>query len=120
VAFTESQNCRGWKGPPEIIKSNSHAKQAAQVGIQAGLEYLQRRRIHNFPGQNPQPLQCSVTLTVKKFLCILVWNFLCSSLWLFPLVLSSLTAEKRLTMSLTPTLKILKNINQIPSEPSFL
>ena len=27
--------------------------------------------------------QCSVTLTVKKFLSMLVWNFLCSSLCLF-------------------------------------
>jgi len=54
--FTESQNCRGWKGPPEIIGSNPPAKagspeQAAQVGVQTGLEYLQRRRPHNLPGQ---------------------------------------------------------------------
>ena len=26
--ITESQNCRGWKGPQEIIKSNSPAKQS--------------------------------------------------------------------------------------------
>lgn len=32
--------------------------------------------------------QCSVNLTVKKFLCILVQNFLCLCLWPFPLVLS--------------------------------
>jgi len=64
--------------------------------------------------------QCSVTLTVKKFLCILMRNYLCSSLWPSPLVLFSQTAEKRLAMSLTPTLKIFINFNQIPSESSFL
>ena len=30
-------------------------QQAAQVGIQAGLEYLQKRRTHNLPGQ-PVPV----------------------------------------------------------------
>ena len=51
---TESQNGRGWKGPLEIIYSNPPAKagspqQAAQDLVQAGLEYLQRRRIHKPP-----------------------------------------------------------------------
>ena len=56
-------------------------------------------------GGSPSPgihsgslFQCSVTLTKKKFLCMLVWNFLCSSLWLFPLVLFPQTAEKRLAV----------------------
>ena len=44
--------------------------------------------------------QCSITLTEKKFLHILVRSFLCSSLWLFPLVLSPQTTEKRLPISL--------------------
>ena len=62
LTVTESQNCRGWKGPPEIIQSNPPAKassldQATPVGIQAGLECLQRRRIHNLPGQ-PVPVLC--------------------------------------------------------------
>lgn len=79
---TESQNCMGWKGPQEIIKSNPPAKanslqQVAQVGIQTGLEYLQRRRLNNQPGH---PVQCSVTFTMKKFFHMLVWNFLCSIL----------------------------------------
>lgn len=39
--ITESQNCRHWKGPLKIIKSNSPAKAAslqqdAQVGVQMG------------------------------------------------------------------------------------
>ena len=31
-SFTESQNCRGWKGPPEIIESNCPAKQVPYNG----------------------------------------------------------------------------------------
>ena len=54
--ITESQSYKSWKGPLEIIKSNPTAKagplqQAALIGVQAGLEYLQRR-IHNLPGQS--------------------------------------------------------------------
>jgi len=48
-------------------------QQAAQVGVQAGLEYLQRRRSHGLHGQ---PVPVLVTLTVKKLLHVLVWNFL--------------------------------------------
>ena len=51
-------------------------QQAAQVGVQTGLQYLQRKRIHCLPGQ-PVPVLCHPY--VKKFLHILVWNFLC--LW---------------------------------------
>ena len=54
--FTESQNYRGWNGHQEIIGSNAPAKagsleQVAQVGVQMGLECLQRRGLHNLPGQ---------------------------------------------------------------------
>ena len=62
--FTESQNCRGWKGPLEIIESNPPAKagsldQVPQVCIQAGLELLQRRRLHNPSGQPVPVLHCT-------------------------------------------------------------
>ena len=54
--ITESQNGRGWKGPLWVIQSNpllkqGHLQQAAQDRVQAGLEYLQRRRLHSLPGQ---------------------------------------------------------------------
>ena len=57
---TESQDVRGWKGPLWVIWSNSlpkqgHTEQAAEDLVQAGLEYLQRRRLHNLPGQ-PVPV----------------------------------------------------------------
>ena len=53
---TESQNVRGWKGPLWVTQSNplpkqGHPEQAAQDRVQAGLEYLQRRRLHSLPGQ---------------------------------------------------------------------
>ena len=60
--FTELQNCRGWKGPPEFIESNPSAKadsleQVAQVDVQTGFEYLHRRRLHNLSEQ-PAPVLC--------------------------------------------------------------
>ena len=76
-----------------MIESKPCAKagsvdQLAQVGIQAGLEHLQTRRLHSLPWQE---FQCPVTLTVKTFLCTFVQNFL---FWPFPVVLSPRTAEK--------------------------
>jgi len=55
-AHIESQNVRGWKGPLWDIHSNplpkqGHPEQAAHDQVQAGLEYLQRRRLHNLSGQ---------------------------------------------------------------------
>ena len=56
VLITEWQNGRGWKGPlgvtqPNPLPKQGHPEQAAQDLVQAGLEYLQRRRLHNLPGQ---------------------------------------------------------------------
>lgn len=82
VRFREPQNCSGRKGPLEIIKSNFPAKagsldQVTQVGIRQVLNICKE-------GDSTTSLisllQCSVTLTVKKFLRTLLWNFLCSSL----------------------------------------
>ena len=47
-----SQNVRGWQGPlwvtqPSPLPKQGHPEQAAQHCVQAGLEYLQRRRLHN-------------------------------------------------------------------------
>ena len=55
-SITESQNVRGWKGPlwvtqPNPLPKQGHPEQAAQDRVQAALEYLQRRRLHNLPGQ---------------------------------------------------------------------
>ena len=62
---TESQNHRmvgvgrdlcGSYSPTPLPKL-SHLEQAAQDPIQASLQYLQRRRLHNLPGQ-PVPVLC--------------------------------------------------------------
>ena len=61
--ITESQNHRivgvgrdlcGSSSPTPLPKQG-HLQQAAQDLVQAGLEYLQRRRLHNLPGQ-PVPV----------------------------------------------------------------
>ena len=36
---------------PTPLPKQGHPEQAAQDRVQVGLEYLQRRRIHNLPGQ---------------------------------------------------------------------
>ena len=58
--ITEPQNVRAWKGPLWVTQSNplpkqGHPEPAAQDCVQAGLEYLQRRRLHSLPGQ-PVPV----------------------------------------------------------------
>ena len=40
---------------PTTLPKQGHLQQAAQYLVQAGSEYLQRRRIHNIPGQ-PVPV----------------------------------------------------------------
>ena len=48
----ESQHGGGWQGPLWVTQPNpGHPEQAAQHRVQAGLEYLQRRRLHSLPGQ---------------------------------------------------------------------
>jgi len=37
---------------PTPLPKQGHLQQAAQDRVQAGLEYLQRRRLHNLPGQS--------------------------------------------------------------------
>jgi len=44
----------GSSSPTPLLKQG-HLQQAAQELVQAGLEYLQRRRLHNLPGQ-PVPV----------------------------------------------------------------
>jgi len=40
-----------------LLPKQSHLQQAAQDLVQAGLEYLQRRSLHNLPGR-PVPVLC--------------------------------------------------------------
>ena len=61
--ITESQNHRMVEvgrdlcgsSSPTALPKQGHLQQAAQDLVQAGLEYLQRRRLYNLPGQ-PVPV----------------------------------------------------------------
>jgi len=68
--ITESQNCRGWKGPPEIIESNSFAKQApySRLHRKVSRRVLDMFREGECTASGGSLFQCSVTLTMKKFL----------------------------------------------------
>jgi len=41
----------GSSSGPTPLPKQGHPEQAAQDLVQAGLEYLQRRRLHNLPGR---------------------------------------------------------------------
>ena len=88
--ITESQNGRGWKGPLWVTQLNplpkqGHPEQAAQHRVQAGLEYLQRRRLHNLPGQpgpglrHPQREEVlphlQLELPLLQFVSVAPWYF---------------------------------------------
>ena len=79
----------GSSGPNPLPKQG-HLQQAAQDRIQAGLEYLQRRRLHNLPGQPVPGLRHPQR---EEVLPMFSWNFLCFSLCPLPLVLSLGTTE---------------------------
>jgi len=48
--FGVGRDLCGSSGPTSLTKQG-HPEQAAEDRVQAGLEYLQRRRLHNLPGQ---------------------------------------------------------------------
>jgi len=56
---------------PTLLPKQGHLQQAAQDLVQAGLEYLQRRRLHSLPGQ-PVPVlrhpQGEFTVEILMFL----------------------------------------------------
>jgi len=52
--FGVGKDLCGSSGPNPLLK-RGHLQQAAQDLVRAGLEYLQRRRLHNLPGQ-PVPV----------------------------------------------------------------
>jgi len=61
--ITESQNHRMFRvgrdlcgsSSPTLLPKQGHLQQAVEDLVQADLEYLQRRRLHNLPGQ-PVPV----------------------------------------------------------------
>jgi len=81
---------------PTLLPKQGHLQQAAQDLVQAGLDYLQRRRLHNLPGQ-PVPVLChlqreevlphvQMELPMLQFVPVTLHAF-ASSGKLFPLLL---------------------------------
>lgn len=60
-----------------------HLKLLAQDHVQMTFQSFQEGTLHNLSGQ---PLQYSVTLSVKNCFLMFRWNVLCSSLYPLPLV----------------------------------
>ena len=103
---------------PPLLPKQGHLQQPAEDLVQVGLEYLQRRRLHNLPGQ-PAPVlrhpqreevlpHVQTELPVPQFV---------------PIAPSPVTGHhwKELgPMLLTPTLQIFVGIYKVPSQPSLL
>ena len=107
----------GSSSPSPLLKQG-HLQQAAQDLVQAGLEYLQRRRLHNLPGQ-PVPVLChpqreEVLLCVQMELLILQFV----SIALCPV--AGYHWKEPGPILLTPTLKIFISVYKISSPSSFL
>jgi len=81
---------------PTLLPKQGHLQQAAQHLVQPSLEYLQRRRLHNLPGQ---PVPVLRHPQREEVLHMFRWNFLCFSFCPLPLVLSLGTTEKSLAPS---------------------
>ena len=107
----------GSSGPTPLPKQG-HLQQAAQDLVQAGLEYLQRRRLHKPSGQpvpglrHPQreevlpPVQTELPLV--QFVPIA------------PCPVAGHHWEESGPVLLTPTLQIFLGISKVPSQPSLL
>jgi len=54
---------------PTLLPKQGHPQQAAQDLVQAGREYLQRRRLHNLPGQPVPVLSIRLAVLGEIFLC---------------------------------------------------
>ena len=126
LLVTESQNHRMFRvgrdlcgsPSPTLLPKQGHPEQTAQHRIQAGLEYVQRRRLHSLPGQpgpglrHPQreevlprvQLELSLLHFVPTASCPVTGHHCKESGPVFP----------------TPTLQIFRGISKVPSQPSLL
>ena len=118
MTITEPQNGRGWKGPlwvtqPNPLPKQGHPQQAAQHHGQAGLEYLQRRRLHSLPGQpGPglrHPQREEVLPPVQLELPLLQF------VPLAPCPVAGHHWKELGPILLTPTLQIFRGISKVPT-----
>jgi len=103
---------------PTLLPKQGHLQQAAQHRDQAGLEYLQRRRLHSLPGQ-PEPGLChpqreevlphlQLELPPLQFVPVA------------PCPVAGHYWKESGPILLTPTLQIFRSISKVPSQPSLL
>jgi len=104
---------------PTLLPKQGHPEQAAQDSVQAGLEYLQRRRLHN-----PPWAACSSVLSPSKWRNSSSYSdgTSCASVCaLCPLSCHWTPHWKELgPILLTPTLQIFVSTYKVPSQPSLL
>ena len=107
----------GSSSPTPLLKQG-HLQQAAHDLVQAGLEYLQRRRLHNLPGQ-PVPVlrhpqreeflpHVQLELPLLQFVPIA------------PCPVTGHHWKESCPVLLTPTLQVFRGISKVPSQPSLL
>ena len=100
------------------LPKQGHLQQAVQDLVQAGSEYLQRRRIHNLSAQ-PVPVLChpqskEVLLHVQTELPMLQF------VPVAPCPVTGHHWKESGPILLTPTLQIFRGISKVPSQPSLL
>ena len=119
--ITESQNHRMFRvgrdfcgsSSPTLLSKQGCLQQAAQDLVQVGLEYLQRRRPHNLPGQpgpglhHPQSeVLPHVQLELPLFQLVPI----------SPCPVTGHHCKESGPVLLTPTLKIFLSISKVPSQ----
>jgi len=99
-----------------LLPKQGHLQQAAQELVQAGLEYLQRRRFHNLSGQPVpvlhHPQSEEVLPHVQTDLPLLQF------VPVAPCPVAGHHFKESGPILLTPTLKIFVSIYKVPSQPS--
>lgn len=80
-----------WSSSPTPLLEQGHLVHVAQVHVQVGFDYFQRKILHNLSGQLV-PVLCHPH--GKKFFLIFKWNLLCFSFCLLLLVLSLGSTKK--------------------------
>ena len=102
---------------PTPLPKQGHLQQAAQDFVQAGLEYLQRRRLHNLPGQPVpvlhHPQSEEVIPHVQTELPLLQFVLIA------PCPVSGHHCKESGPILLTPTLKIFMSIYKVPMTTVF-
>jgi len=112
-----------WGSPsPTPLPKQGHLQQAAQDLVQAGLEYLQRRRIHNLPGQPVAVLHLhsSHHPHSKEVLPQVQMVPMLQFVAVAPCPVAGHHWKELGPILLTPTLQIFIGIYKVPSQPSLL